>query len=369
MWPSPAEQHAGEFIRASVARGPEGVRNVVLVPRLVLTSAHGRIWGRGVQGWQRQRVQLQPPHRLLEYRTVRVPRVGEAAARVVGARFALAAARERPRLFHGHFLLGPAPAAVRLASQYGVPSVITAHGTDVGFLEHGLPGRRVSEILRACVAATRILAVSSALAARLSDLGVDRDRIEVLSMGVDEFVFRPGDRATARAELDLDLDDRIVLFVGRFSPEKGGAVFVDAVRRLGGDVTAYAAGPTTMDTKPVRALGILSGDELARWLAAADVMCLPSLAEGMPVSIMEALAVGTPVVATDVGGIPDQVRPQLNGLLVPPGDPASLSTALRDALGAEWSAAAIRRTSEPFWWTNISARLGAVYREITDKPQ
>jgi glycosyltransferase involved in cell wall biosynthesis len=246
--------------------------------------------------------------------------------------------------------------------------VITAHGTDVRFVEEGLPARRVSEILEACVGATRILAVSRTLAERLADLGIERDRIEVLSMGVDEYLFQRNDRGAARAELNIDLNDRIVLFVGRFSLEKGGAVFVDAIRRLGSEVTAYAAGPTTMDTPPVHSLGTITPPELAQWLAAADVMCLPSFAEGMPVSIMEALAVGTPVVASGVGGIPDQIRPMVNGLLVPPGDAVALAVALRSALETEWSAAAIRRTSEPFWWTNISARLGSIYREITERP-
>jgi glycosyltransferase involved in cell wall biosynthesis len=246
--------------------------------------------------------------------------------------------------------------------------VITAHGTDVGFVEEGLPERRVEEILSACAVATRILTVSGALAGRLAALGLERERIEVLSMGVDELVFSPRERASARAELGLDLDARIVLFVGRLVPEKGSAVLVEALERLGGDVTAFAAGTIPTDAPPVRRLGLLGAADLARWLAAADVMCLPSFAEGMPVSVMEALAVGTPVVASGVGGIPDQIRPMVNGLLVPPGDAVALAVALRSALETEWSAAAIRRTSEPFWWTNISARLGSIYREITERP-
>jgi glycosyltransferase involved in cell wall biosynthesis len=299
---------------------------------------------------------------------VRIPKVGETSARVLGTRLALASAREQPDLFHGHFLLGPATAAVRLAAHYGVPSVITAHGTDVGFLEDGLPASSVDRILSACAEATRILTVSSALAVRLAALGLDRERIEVLSMGVDEFLFLPRDRAVAREELGLELDARIILFVGRFVPEKGSAVLVDALSRLGGDVSAYAAGPTPIDIPPVRALGLLGPADLARWLAAADVMCLPSFAEGMPVSVMEALAVGTPVVATEVGGIPDQIQPMVNGILVSPGDSAALAAALKVSFETEWSAGAIRRTSEQFWWTNISGRLGSIYREITERP-
>jgi glycosyltransferase involved in cell wall biosynthesis len=244
--------------------------------------------------------------------------------------------------------------------------VITAHGTDVGFLEDGLPPNRIEEILQACSDATRILAVSGALAERLAALGIERERIDVLSMGVDELVFAPRERSAARAELSIALDERVVLFVGRFVPEKGSAVLIDALRRLGDDVTAYTAGPSAgLIPPPVRELGVLRPRDLARWLAAADVMCLPSFAEGTPVSIMEALAVGTPVVATEVGGVPDQIQPLVNGALVPPGDPAALAAALQAALEAKWSPATIRETSEPFWWTTVSARLGSIYREIT----
>lgn len=362
MWPSASEPHAGTFIRGSVARAAPGVRNVVLVPRLAFSAVHRRLWGAGVQGWQEGHEPPPQPHSLLRYRTLRVPKVGESVARAIGARTALARSHERPEVVHGHFLFGVAPAAVRLGRSLGVPSVVTAHGTDVRLMESVLPAARVAEILDACARATRVIAVSADLAVRLEQLGVARERIDVIPMGIDETVFGVTDKEAARAALGVARDARIILFVGRFTEEKGARILTQALEKIGESVTGYVAGPVDVNPAPLRALGILGPRLLARWLAAADVMCLPSFSEGMPVAIAEALATGTPVVATRVGGIPEQLTSS-NGALVEPGDVAALVSALESALGAVWLPDSIRATSEAFWSSTVSAKLARIYRE------
>jgi glycosyltransferase involved in cell wall biosynthesis len=297
----------------------------------------------------------------------RVPKRGEAWARGAGARLALQWVRERPALVHGHFLVNVGEGAAELARAVGVPLVLTAHGTDVQILESMLPPRRVTETLTACALAERVIAVSEDLADRLASLGLPRHSIEVLPMGIDEQVFRIRPRLEARAELGLDPESRIVLFVGRVMKEKGALVLARALRNMGDSVTAYAAGPPEVDeadVRPVRLLGTLDSESVAKWLAAADVMCLPSFAEGMPVSVSEALAAGTPVVATAVGGITEQLRPGENGLLVEPDDVPGLVAALESALRADWEPASIRATSERFWWPNVAGRLATIYREM-----
>jgi glycosyltransferase involved in cell wall biosynthesis len=293
----------------------------------------------------------------------RVPKVGEAVLRAVGARTALARAHEHVDLVHGHFLFGVAPAAVRLGRMLGVPVVLTAHGTDVRFLESVLPAARVDEILDAAAQSGRVIAVSEDLARRLENLGVAPEKIEVLPMGVDETVFDVFDKQAARAALGLAQNARIVLFVGRFTEEKGARVLAQALQRIGDRVTAYAAGPADLDTAPLHPLGTLSPEVLAQRLAAADLMCLPSFSEGMPVSVAESLAVGTPVLASRVGGMPEQITPS-NGALVEPGDVDGLAAALEAALDATWSPAAIRASSKPFWSSTVNARLTAIYREV-----
>jgi teichuronic acid biosynthesis glycosyltransferase TuaC len=362
MWPSREQPHSGRFVQAEVAALASQFRQVVLVPKLIARRAHRRAWGGSVEGWQRDWERSEGA-RVVRYPLVRVPKRGEAWARGAGARLALRSARERPALVHGHFLVNVGEGAARLARASGVPLVLTAHGTDVRLLESMLTPRRVTETLAACAAAARVIAVSEDLAGRLTSLGLARDSIEVLPMGIDEQVFRIRDRLQARADLGLDPDARIVLFVGRLTEEKGALVLAEAVRSMADRVTAYAAGPSEVDADPVRLLGTLGAESLGMWLAAADVMCLPSFAEGMPVSVAEALATGTPVVATAVGGITEQVSPGENGVLVEPGDATALAAALDSALLADWAPAAIRATSERFWWPNVAGRLAMVYRD------
>jgi teichuronic acid biosynthesis glycosyltransferase TuaC len=188
-------------------------------------------------------------------------------------------------------------------------------------------------------------------------------------MGADFATFSPQDRNEARASLGLPDDARVVLFVGHARREKGIAVLDEALRMLQTEVPGllgYAAGEPGLEAERLTALGVLSPEALAVWLNAADVMCLPSFAEGSPVSIAEALACGTPVVATSVGGIPDLIEPRRNGLLVEPGDASALRDALRDALALEWNREGIRSGAVGFSIDATAAAVGALYEEMLE---
>jgi teichuronic acid biosynthesis glycosyltransferase TuaC len=104
-------------------------------------------------------------------------------------------------------------------------------------------------------------------------------------------------------------------------------------------------------------------DEVATWLAAADVLVLPSWAEGTPNVVLEALAAGRPVVATSVGGIPDVVEHGRTGLLVPPGDAAALRAALDEALSRRWDPAALAAAAPPTW-DESAGHLHELLREV-----
>jgi glycosyltransferase involved in cell wall biosynthesis len=98
----------------------------------------------------------------------------------------------------------------------------------------------------------------------------------------------------------------------------------------------------------IRFLGWRSSMEVASWLTAANVFCLPSYAEGCPNSVIEALACGRPVVATNVGGIPELVNSE-SGILVPPQDSEALAEALDQALSRRWDEAGISQRSQRGW--------------------
>lgn len=358
LWPSASEPHSGSFVRAQVEALGARFRHAVLVPQLLLPRLHARVWGSAVQGWQEGWEAPPPPHRLLRYPMVRVPNGGEAEARAAGARLALHRGRERPALVHGHFLYEVGVAAVRMAQALGVPSVVTVHGTDGRWLaDGGVQERFRARMLAAARAVDRLVVVEEGLAERLVAAGVPAKRIAVVPMGVDESLFRPSSREEARAALGLDPLRRLVVFVGRATPEKGIDVLDRAAAQLGPDVDVVVVGPG----EDPRATGPVPPAKVARWLSAADVFCLPSFAEGMPVSVLEALASGRPVVASGVGGVPTQVDHGRTGFLVAPGDADALAAALTTALGRDWPEEELRAASEPFWWPRIAGRLADIY--------
>lgn len=173
--------------------------------------------------------------------------------------------------------------------------------------------------------------------------------------GVDLDVFRPRPREDARRALGLDPDRPVVLFSSfeRNDRRKGGEVLAAALALLQDvDFQLAVLGPDAEGfDRPVTELGTVHDDErLALAYAAADVFVLPALAENLPNVAIEAIACGTPVVASNVGGIPDAVRDGETGLLVTPGDAASLADGIRRLLADD----------------ELRARLGAQARSVAE---
>jgi colanic acid/amylovoran biosynthesis glycosyltransferase len=166
------------------------------------------------------------------------------------------------------------------------------------------------------------------------------DKVHVVRMGIDGLTedHGPPPRAADPAAFK-------VLFVGRLVPQKGPDVLVEALRSLAAagagavEVVVIGDGPlraslesTCHDlpaTVQIAWLGARQHDEVLSWYRWADVFCLPSYSEGLPVVLMEALAAGLPAITTPVAGIPELVVDGVTGLLVPPGDRAALTAALQ----------------------------------------
>ncbi len=164
-------------------------------------------------------------------------------------------------------------------------------------------------------------------------------RREVIPNGVDLERFAPGDRARARRELSVAPDVPLLVFAaqgGRANEFKDFPTLRAALARLESAVVAVALGDPTADEERVgqatlRTVGSVPPEDVARWLQAADLYVHPSRADTFPNGVLEALACGTPIVASRVGGIPEQVRNE-TGILVEPGDPAALAAAIESLL-------------------------------------
>jgi glycosyltransferase involved in cell wall biosynthesis len=184
----------------------------------------------------------------------------------------------------------------------------------------------------------RVVAVSATQVDELQRLGFRVGRITVIPNGIPApLPTQP--REAVRAELDLAEDDVLALLVATLRPEKRADVFVAAVRRAhareprlrgviagGGPQLAQVRSLVAETAEVVHVLGERS--DVPDLIAAADVVCLTSSFEGLPMTVLEGMALSRPVVATRVGGIPDAVTDGRTGRLVPPGDTDAFAEAL-----------------------------------------
>jgi len=273
----------------------------------------------------------------------------------------------------GAFLHPDAWAASIVARELGLPFVAKAHGTDANVIARwpSVRGLVRQTLRRARVA----IGVSRPMLDTLVKLGAPSGRVTLVPNGVDHALFQPGDRAAARRALGLPAGGSIVLYVGRLEPAKGLhelARAFEAIEKAAspGDVRLVLVGDGSM-RKSLEAkrsallVGAVPAPEVAKYLAAADVLALPSHAEGTPNVVLEALAAGRPVVATRVGGIPDIVEEGVTGFLVPPKNTAALKQALEAALERRWSAEEIARHAPPGWDQSAERLLRALERAAT----
>ena len=194
-------------------------------------------------------------------------------------------------------------------------------------------------------------------------MGASPERTRTIINGCDLSVFHVTDRLEARQKLDIDPAAEVVVYIGRMDVKKGLRELVEAAAALHPqrpDLHVYMVGEGP-DRRSSRApfdannaagyIHVLPGcafDEVAVWMAAADLVTLPSYMEGCPNVILEALACGRPVVATNVGGIPEIMSDEC-GQLVPPRDSAALAQALASVLDRTWDATAISAHRSRSW--------------------
>lgn len=265
-----------------------------------------------------------------------------------------------PDLILAYWIYPEGEGAIRVGAALDVPVIVQALGSDLKLIPDPFTAHGVRNTLQQ---ASFVLTVSDDLRRRAIMLGAAPDKVRTVLNGCDPTVFRVGDRAEARARLDVPSSRRLVIYVGRLDPIKGVGDLLEATARLlpsqpelqvvciGTGVSesrlrARAARPDL--AAHVRFVGQCEPGEVARWLAAADLLCLPSHSEGCPNVVVEALACGRPVVATTVGGIPELVDDSC-AVLTAPGTPAALAEALATALGRRWDERGIAARSRRSW--------------------
>ncbi|HUI55029.1 MAG TPA: glycosyltransferase [Bryobacteraceae bacterium] len=246
-------------------------------------------------------------------------------------------------------------AACKAGHALGLPVIAGARGSDIRLIPGPVTRKRVSETLRQ---ADYILTVSEDLRGRAIQLGARPERSKSILNGCDRDIFQLADRRAAREAFGISTADKVVLYVGRFARTKGIMELVAAFSALAEELpnlklVCVGSGPLqsvleTQIKERVRIPGDQSLSEVARWMVAADLFCLPSYSEGCPNVVIEAISCGCPVVATDVGGIPELVNPDC-AILVPSKNVDRLTDALRSSLSRSWDRNAIGAMFRRTW--------------------
>jgi teichuronic acid biosynthesis glycosyltransferase TuaC len=281
-------------------------------------------------------------------------------------------------LIDAHYFYPDGIAAALLAREFGKPVVITARGTDINLIaEYRLPRRM---ILWAARQAGGVVTVCAALKTRLVELGADAAGIRVLRNGVDLDRFRPRDRAGARQAYGVDGAAPVLLSVGHLIPRKGHELVIEALARLP-DARLLIAGDGLERgaleqlarqlgvAARVRFLGRVAHEALAELYSAADVLVLASSREGWANVLLESMACGTPVVASNVWGTPEVVADTAAGRLVAERSGAAFATAVTRLLASPPARAATRRYAESFGWEATSEGQLALFHAILARPQ
>jgi starch synthase len=322
------------------------------------------------------------------------PALHDDVLRVFSADLSMADAVTGAGLVHSHTWY--ANLAGHLASlRYGIPHVVTTHSLEPGrpWKAEQLGGGYALSSWAERVAATSaaaVIAVSDGMAGdiRAAYPEISPERIRVIRNGVDTVEYAPDAGTDVLVKHGVDQSRPYVLFVGRITRQKGLPVLLRAATMLdpsaqlvlcaGAADTAELRGEVSDLVSGLRASrsglrwipDMLPKREIIQLLTHALVFVCPSVYEPLGIVNLEAMACGTAVVASRVGGIPEVVDGGVTGLLVPPDDPASLAdalnTLLRDPGRADVLGMAGReRAVTSFSWESVAARTVALYSELT----
>jgi glycosyltransferase involved in cell wall biosynthesis len=274
-------------------------------------------------------------------------------------------------LIDAHYFYPDGVAATIIGKALGKPVVITARGTDINLIPQYEKPRRM--ILQAAQDCDAMITVCAALKDAIVGLGATAEKITVLRNGVDLGLFRPEDRVQARNKFGITRFATVS--VGNLIPTKGHHLVIEALQSLP-DVELLIAGRGSMANElealaerlgvasRVKFLGVLPQEEL-RWLySAADVLVLASAREGWPNVLLEAMACGTPSIASNVGGIPEIIAIPNAGVLLPGNDANEIARAVAALQARQPDRNATRTHAEQFDWTSTTGGQLELFRGI-----
>ena len=265
-------------------------------------------------------------------------------------------------LIDAHYYYPDGVAAAMLAQEYGKPVVITARGSDLNlFLDFRIPRQWIKWAEQR---ASATITVSEALKQRLVAQGVAEDRVGVLRNGVDLDTFHPAGRDAVREKLGVC--GKMLLSVGNLLESKGQHIAIESITEFR-DARLFVIGEGEQRRSleelaaslglrdRVTFVGNISQSQLREYYCAADALILMSAREGMPNVLLESMACGTPVIASNVGGVPEIVHDPVAGIVTGDRSVGALRQALTDLFSRQEDRAAVRKYAEQFSWDETTA--------------
>lgn len=275
-----------------------------------------------------------------------------------------------------HYYYPDGVAAGLLAKWLGKPFVVTARGTDLNLIPQYVFPRKL--ILETAERASASIGVCQALMDSLKGLGANPEKLHALRNGVDLERFTPEDRTAARERLGLSAEGHYLLSVGHLVERKGHHICIEALPALPG-VTLLIAGAGEEEHRlkalakqldvadRVHWIGVVNQGDLKWWYSAADVLALCSSREGWANVLLEAMACGTPVIATNIWGTPEVVSVPAAGLLMAERTPASLIEAWGQLMQSLPARRATRLHAECFSWEATTRAQLQLFQQIREQ--
>lgn len=279
-------------------------------------------------------------------------------------------------LIHAHFTWPSGYAGVKLAKDFEVPVVITIHENRDWFLrEYNSKNEKIYWTWKNADALIRVNKKDVPLLKEFNPNvysipnGFNPERLKII------------EREVARAKLGLKDDARVIFSLGSLIERKGFNYLIDAMHfviKKRKDIMCFIGGSGPLKKRlqqqinrlglqeHVKLLGYIPDDQLALWMNAADLFVLPSLSESFGLVVLEAMAVGTPVVATVNGGSEEIITSEDYGLLCPPADPECLAEKILIALEKKWDREKIRNYAGGFTWNKIVKNIITIYTNIRE---
>lgn len=284
--------------------------------------------------------------------------------------------KQRIDLIDGHYFYPDGVAISDVAKKFNLPFTCTARGTDINLIP--TYPKALKKLEKVFERSSHMMAVCKALKDEMVSLGVPDSNVTVLRNGVDLNLFKYSTNTEQKAlKKSKNITNHLILSVGWLIERKGHHLVIEALKKLPHTQLVIAGDGPELDnlkrtakqfavSNRVTFIGAVSQEELNSWMMAADALVLASSREGWANVLLEAMASGTPVVATKVWGTPEVVQPESSGVLVERTS-ESIANGLDNLLKSNVSRATVRSYAEQFSWSETSDGMRKIIKGILDK--